>query len=234
MQWWGFSAADLFAVGFFILSWFGYFWIINRSPLRVRTITYHMNKMRVQWMKVHIQRDVKMFDALIQNGFQQGVLFFASTSILIVGAMLAGLGSTEEAIDMLTDLPFTSSTTRTVWEVKVLLITCIFVFSFFKFAWSYRQFNYVMIVAGAAKAPDKQSEEEVDQYARKMAAMHGLAALHFTTGLNAYFFALAAFAWFLNAWAFIVATIWITGVLYRRAFASKFVKILTDQVTSYD
>ncbi len=177
-------------------------------------------------MKALMNRDPRMFDALIQNGFQQGVLFFASTSILIVGALLAGLGATEEAIDMLTDLPFATATTRTVWEIKVLLITCIFVFSFFKFAWSYRQFNYVMIIAGAAPNPGEQSPEADDEYARTMAAMHALAAQHFTTGLNAYFFALAAFTWFLSAWVFILATIWVTAVLYRRAFASKFVKIL--------
>jgi len=230
MRWWGFSTADLVAVGFFLLSWFLHFWIVHSSPLRSRTITCHMDKMRVQWMKVHIQREAKMFDALIQNGFQHGVLFFASTSILIVGALLAGLGATDAAMDMLIDLPFSTTTTRTVWEVKVLLITCIFVFSFFKFAWSYRQFNYVMIVAGAAPESGELSAEALDAYARKMAAMHGLAALHFTTGLNAYFFALAAFTWFLNAWVFIIATIWVSMVLYRRAFASKFVKILRDQI----
>ena len=229
MMLWGFSTIDLVALGFFVVSWVGHFWIINRSPLRTRTITHHMNAMRVQWMKNLVRRDPKMFDALIQNQFQQGVLFFASTSILIVGAMLAGLGATDEVISMLTDLPFsTTTTTRTVWEVKLLLVTCIFVFSFFKFAWSHRQFNYVMIVAGAAPDSPDHSEEQLELFAHKMAAMHSLAALHFTTGLNAYFFALAAFAWFLNAWAFIVATIWITSVLYRRAFASKFMRILSE------
>lgn len=188
-----------------------------------------MNKKRVEWMKVQLYRNPKMYDALVQNGLQQGVLFFASTSILIVGALLAGLGATDAAVDTLTDLPFSSPTTRTVWEIKLLLITCIFVFTFFKFAWSYRQFNYVMIVAGAAPEPNNSTEEDMDAYARKMAAMHALAALHFTTGLNAYFFALAAFVWFLNVWAFIFATVWVTAVLLRRAFASKFVKILTDQ-----
>lgn len=228
MQLWGFSSIDIAAAVFFMLSWLGHFWIVNRSPLRVHTITYHMNKMRVQWMKAFFNRDTKMFDALIQNGFQQGVLFFASTSILIVGALLAGLGATEQVIGVLTDLPFSSATTRTVCEIKLLLITCIFVFSFFKFVWSYRQFNYVMIVAGAAPDPGVQTAEEDDAYARKMAAMHALAAQHFTTGLNAYFFALAAFTWFLNAWAFIGATIWVTAVLFRRAFASKFINILKE------
>ncbi len=228
MQLWGFSSIDIAAAVFFMLAWLGHFWIVNHSPLRVKTITYHMNKFRVQWMTAFYQRDAKMFDALIQNGFQQGVLFFASTSILIVGALLAGLGATEQVIGVLTDLPFSATTTRTVWEIKLLLITCIFVFSFFKFAWSYRQFNYVMIVAGAAPQPGIQTAEEDDVYIRKMAAMHALAAQHFTTGLNAYFFALAAFTWFLNAWVFICATIWVTAVLFRRAFASKFINILKE------
>jgi len=230
----GFSTIDLVALGFFVLSWMAHFWVINKSPLRTRTITYHMNKMRVEWMRVLMRRDPKMFDALIQNQFQQGVLFFASTSILIVGALLAGLGATDQAMEMLTDLPFSSPTTRTVWEMKILLVTFIFIFSFFKFAWSHRQFNYVMIVAGAAPDPDKHSEQSIEAYAQKLASMHALAALHFTTGLNAYFFALAAFAWFLNAWAFILATLWITSVLYRRAFASKFMKILSEPVDWFE
>lgn len=226
---WGFSTTDVAAFGFFLLAWMGHFWTINRSPLKKHTITHHMNSMRIEWMRVHLHREPKMFDALVQNQFQQGVLFFASTSILIVGALLAGLGATDQAIDMLIDLPFSTATTRTAWEIKTLFITCIFVFSFFKFAWSYRQFNYFMIVSGAAPDPASNDEEYLERYAKKMAAMHSLAALHFTTGLNAYFFALAGFAWFLNPVAFVVATVWVTVVLFRRAFASRFVKILRDE-----
>jgi len=234
MAFWGFTSIDMLAIGFFFCSWVGHFWIINSSPLRSRTITHHMNVMRVRWMRALMHRDPKMFDALIQNQFQQGVLFFASTSILIVGALLAGLGATDKAIDMLTDLPFSTTNSRTVWEVKVVLITCIFVFSFFKFAWSHRQFNYVTIIAGAVPPPEKLNKEQKETYAQKMAAVHALAAMHFTTGLNAYFFALAAFAWFLNAWAFIIATLWVTAVLYRRAFASRFMNIISEPEGWYD
>ena len=225
---WGFTVVDLVAVAFFVVSWIMHFWVINRSPLKVKTISHHMNLKRVDWMRAMMNREPRMFDALIQNGFQHGVLFFASTSILIVGALLAGLGATEEAIDMLIDLPFSSATTRTVWEIKLLLVTLIFVFSFFKFAWSYRQFNYVMILVGAAPERGALAKAEEDTYIHQLATLHGLAALHFTTGLNAYFFALAVFAWFLNAWLFIVATVWVSLVMYRRAFGSKFVGYLIN------
>jgi len=234
MQLWGFNSIDVVAVGFFLVSWCGHFWIINSSPLRKRTITYQMNEMRLEWMKSLMKREMKMFDALIQNGFQQGVLFFASSSILIIGALMAGLGSSEVAVDMMVNVPFSTTTTQTAWEIKLLLITFIFVFSFFKFAWSFRQFNYVMIFAGAAPVPGEQSIEEEDLYARKLASMHALAAQNLTVGLNAYFFAMAAFAWFFNAWAFIFATLWVSLVLYRRAFGSRFVKILRGQALYFN
>lgn len=234
MQQWGFTSIDIIAFVFFLVSWFSYFWVVNASRLKKHTITHHMNEMRRQWMVNLVQRDLKMVDALIQNGLQHGVLFFASTSILIVGALLAGLGATDKAIDILIGLPFASETTRVVWEVKVLLIMFIFVFSFFKFAWSYRQFNYVLIMLGAAPTDVNKTDELAVAYAYRMADMHALAAQHFSMGLMSYFFALAAFSWFLNAWVFIGATIWVTCVLYRRAFASKFARMLKTPLSEYE
>ncbi len=179
-----------------------------------------------------VYRNPKMPDTLIQNTLQYGVLFFASTSILIVGALMAGLGASDQAIKLLGDLPFTAGTTRSVWEIKVLLAILIFTFAFFKFAWSYRLFNYVLILIGAAPddsvasvrgTPDAVDAEE---YARRAGQLHTLGARHFTTGLNSYFFALAACAWFLSPVLFIAATVWVSLVLYRRAFWSAFGKTL--------
>jgi uncharacterized membrane protein len=68
--------------------------------------------------------------------------------------------------------------------------------------------------------------ESLASYAKKLARLHALAAKHFTMGLNAYFFALAAFTWMFNAWLFIGATVWVAMVLYRRAFRSEFLKIV--------
>ncbi len=188
-----------------------------------------------------VHRDPKMADALIQNTLQYGVLFFASTTILVIGALIAGLGASDQAIALLSDIPFVTTPSRTAWEIKVLLVIVIFTFAFFKFAWSYRLFNYVLVLVGAA--PDlsvKHSLQQhgddtkshmydqgyLDNYAESVGKLHALGARHFTTGLNSYFFALAAVAWFLDARLFIAATIWVSVVLYRRAFRSNFLKIL--------
>lgn len=191
-----------------------------------------------------VHREPKMVDALIQNTLQYGVLFFASTTILVIGALMAGLGSSDEALALLADMPFATNPSRTAWEIKVLLVIFIFTFAFFKFAWSYRLFNYVMVLVGASpdvtvtsslgslhggeyKAADSDTEIEYrENYAISVGRLHALGARHFTTGLNSYFFALAAVAWFLDPRLFIGATIWVSVVLYRRAFRSNFMKIL--------
>lgn len=220
----GFSALDLFALGLFFVIWIGHSYLINHSRFSPLTITSAMVSMREQWLRNVIARDGSPFDALIQNGLQQGVLFFGSTSVLLIGGVAAGLGSADSGVAILQELPLSTTSSRFQWEAKILLIVFIFVFAFFKFAWSYRLYNYILIMIGAAPRPGEEAVV-VDLYARKLAMLHALAARHFTTGLNSYFFALAAFTWFLNAWLFMLATVWVAFVLYRRAFRSNFLKI---------
>ena len=223
-----FSLIDGVALTFFFLAWFIHFYIINYSRFHVHTITAHMLKAREGWMLNMVQRRGEPFDALIQNGLQQGVLFFGSTSVLLIGALFAGLGASDRALSVLKDVPLSTTNSHAQWEVKILLILFIFVFAFFKFAWSFRLFNYVVIMMGACPDGNVVGQEEANRYALKLSQLHALGAKHFTTGLNSYFFALAAVAWFINAWLFIAATIWVSIVLYRRAFWSKFCKVYTS------
>ncbi len=254
----GFEAIDLVALVFFFATWCMYSWIVNGSRWRVHTISYRMEDFRRQWMRNMAARDMRMVDALIQNNLQQGVLFFASTSILLIGGLLAGVGAADKAMQVLGDIPLSSTNTRTEWEVKVLLVVFILMFAFFKFAWAYRLFNYVIIMIGAAPEGQRRQEHVVtdeqvsvrgvdgasaettdrpasgkqatgvgqNRYADKVAQLHAIGARHFTSGLSAYFFALSALMWFVNAWVFIVASVWVSLVLYRRAFRSNFMKIL--------
>jgi uncharacterized membrane protein len=242
----GFAPLDYIALVLFFASWVLHFWIINHSELRHKTISFRMHQHRQRWMMNMVLRDPKMPDVLIQNTLQYGVLFFASTSILLIGGLMAALGASDQAQTILKELPFASPFTQTAWELKVLLVIFIFTFAFFKFAWSYRLFNYVLIMIGGAPDPgvrqpvsqergggesavsSSRIEEYHERYATSIAQMHTLAARHFTTGMNSYFFALAAIAWFVSPLLFIVATIWVSLVLYRRAFRSQFASILRN------
>ncbi len=216
---------DVLALLLFFVMWLGHYYVTNRSRWRVHTITAAMTKMRERWMLNVVVRGDSPVDAIIQNGLQQGVLFFASTTVLLIGGLVAGLGAADRGVAVLQTIPLATTSNAVQWELKILLVIFIFVMAFFKFAWSYRLYNYILIMIGAA--PQKSSDEaELTTYAKKLSLQHALAAKHFTTGLNAYFFALAAFAWFVNAWLFMIATLWVVLVLYRRAFRSEFLRLL--------
>lgn len=178
-----------------------------------------------------INRDPVVPDILIQTSLQQGVGFFASTSLIVIGALFAALGSSEQALGILKDFPITTETSIVQWEFKVLMLVLMFVFAFFKFAWSLRLFNYVAILVGAAPAENEACEDRND-YAVRVARLHALGASHFTSGLNAYSYALAAFTWFISPWIFMVATVWVTLVMYRRTFRSKFSRILAGELVT--
>jgi len=242
----GLSLTDIGALFFFLVAWMLHFWLVNYSPWHKNTISFKMNTFRLQWMRNMMYREPRMPDALIQNSLQYGVLFFASTSILLIGGLVTGLGAAEEAVSVMSDIPFVAPTTKTAWEVKVLLLILIFTFAFFKFAWSYRLLSYVLIVMGAAPdanvlrarrllsdqgdidaAHKAELTAELEGFAEHTAKLHMLGARHFTMGMNSYFFAIAVVVWFIDPVLFVVATLWVFMVLYRRAFRSNFMKALT-------
>ena len=229
----GFSLLDAFALPFFLSVWIGFETLPYRSKMKNRSISHLMAEHRHLWMQNMLRREQQAFDALVQSSLTQGIGFFASTSILVIGGLFAALGASEQAIDLLSDFPLTVDTTRVQWEFKILLLIGTFAFAFFKFAWSIRLFNYVAILIGAT--PYNCGDERVlDDYAKRLGELHALGGRHFATGINAYFFSLAATAWFINPWAFICATIWLALVLYRRTFHSNFARILSGRLYPED
>ncbi len=221
----GFTILDYLALSWYLLCWFGYSHLADHPRWYEQSVRAAMNALRRRWMLTMLRRDPRMLDALIQASLLTGSTFFASTSILLVGGMLAILGATEQAIAILGELPFTPVMTRAVWEIKVLLLVVIFVYAFFKFAWCYRLFTYCSVLLGAAPLPE-QLDDKAEAHAEHMAELHGLAAEHFNSGIRAYFFALAALCWFLHPLIFILATAWVTWVVYRREFRSRSNQIL--------
>jgi len=166
-----------------------------------------------------------MLDGLLINHLQSGIAMFASTSILVVGGLIASLGATEKAIAVLSALPFVGETSSLEWETKILLLLLIFVFAFFKFVWAYRLNTYCAVLIGAVPSSTKIDVAAKDQ-AQRAAKIANLAARHFSRGLRAFYFALAALSWVIHPVAFVIATTWVVIVLYRRDFRSRSQQII--------
>src|SRR5262245_21463745 len=148
-----------------------------------------------------------MLDAILLGSLGQGNAFFASTSAIAVGGLAATMGSGEKVQALLERLPYVASAAPVVWELKLLLIMAVFIYAFFKFAWSFRLTNYAAIMIGATPLPSAPLDE-IRAHAERTAKLIGIAAEHTNSGVRSFYHAIAAIAWFFHPLAFMLATTW--------------------------
>jgi len=226
------TPADGFAVLFFIFCWAGYTLFADRRGRAPRTVACAnlmntMHEYRLRWMKRMLERENRMADVTIIATQMRSVSLFASTTIFIIGGLVAILGAVDEARAVAAQFPLIiEQASAKLWDLKVLMLLVIFAYAFFKFAWSLRQFNYVLSLIGAAPLHDAEPVADDAGLAGRMARVATLAVLTFNRGVRAYYFGLAALTWAVNPLVFMVATLWVVLVLYRREFHSFTLKAL--------
>jgi uncharacterized membrane protein len=221
-----FSLLDWLALAFFGLGWAGYQLAAERTAGWNRSLNVLMNEQRYRWIEQMARRDNRVLDININASLQNGNAFFASASLIALGAALTLLRSTDDALHLLSELPFGLPTTRLAWEPKVLGLAVIFTYTFYKFAWSYRLFNYAAILIGAVVPHDDPALDPAE--AARAANMNVVAGRHFTRGLQAFFFALAYLGWFIGPWVLIGSTSVVLVIMWRRQFSSDALAALSD------
>ncbi len=227
LQW--FPLADWAALLWFFVAWVGYAIFSKRHSLRRPSLLAASDRIRFRWMTEATYREPRVFDAIVVQNLSSSPSFFASTSILIIGGLLALIGTTEQAAAVVRELPFAARTTALVFDLKVMLLVSVFVYAFFRFTWSLRQYNFGVQILASAPMPERFSElgEPARQdFARRAAGVVGLAAEAFNDGLRAYYLGFAAVAWFFAPLAFATMTTVVILVLYNREFRSQALAML--------
>lgn len=209
---------DWVALAIFLFVWIAYTWFADHSHWSANSLPSVMNFHRHQWMREILQREIRVPDTILMGNFVHSSVFFASTAILVIGGLVAALGASDKAVDAIAALPFVSTITKGLWELKVLSLITVFIYAFVKFIWAVRLANYNSILFSAAPFNNGNFNEE---YAVELGNMIGLFGLHFNQGLRAYFFSLAILGWWINAYVFLISTSMVLWVLYRREFRSR-------------
>lgn len=223
---------DAAALAFFAAAWAGYVWFAGRHGRNVPSLHSRMDGFRREWMVRMIDRDNRMVDVNIVRNLTRSSQFFASTTMLVLGALIALMGYVQQALDVVSELPFTVQASQRLLEIKILLLVVIFAYAFFKFSWAIRQLNFCSILVGAAPRQPKENPEQYAPQINRLARITSYAGVNYNNGLRAFYFALAAMAWFLHPWLMMVATAWVMYVLYHREFASKTLKAMVDEDSS--
>ncbi len=214
------ATADLVALIWFALCWFGFSWFAEWHAVRVPSLVSARRALIRAWIENIFHREVRILDSTLLGNLLQGSTFFASTSIVILGGLLALLGTSEKAINIVAELPFTARATERIWEIKILVLIAIFVYGFFKFTWSLRQYNLVSILVGSMPEQDK-APPNYEQYLKNTADIASFAGENYNMGLRSYYFGFAVLTWLLNPWLMMVVTLFVVGVLYQREFRSR-------------
>jgi len=221
--------ADWLALALFFVGWVGYAAFARRRAATRPSILGLTNRARHAWMLRATARDNRVFDGVVTQNLSSSPAFFASTTILIIGGLLAVLGTADKAAELARELHFAARTTGLVFDLKVVLLTGVFVFAFFRFTWSIRQYSFgALLLAAAPQRDEGWTEPERQAFADRAGGIMGLAAESFNDGLRAYYMAFAAVAWFVSPWIFIAATAAIVALLYRREFHSDVLRLLAQ------
>jgi uncharacterized membrane protein len=211
---------DIAAVGFFALEWTVYAVTLEHTAYGRNSLSARMNTYREVWIRRMLDREARMVDMQIMASLQNGTAFFASTSLFAIGGALALLRGTNDALAVLGALPINLSPSPALWEIKCVGLLLIFVYAFFKFAWSYRLFNYVAILLGAMPQAKQGGTPEAEAHVIRTTRLFEAAGRHFNRGQRAFFFALGYLGWFASPWVLFATTAAVVIVTWRRQFAS--------------
>ena len=213
---------DWLALVLFLAGWAGYAVFARRRSRRRPSFLASSNRVRRQWMLQTTSREVRVLDGVVVQQMTATSSFFASTTILIIGALVAVLGATEQASELVRELPFAARTSLLVFDLKLLVLGAIFVYAFFRFTWSIRQYSIgVLMVAAVPEAAAITDEAQRQSFADRAGRVMGLAAESFNDGLRAYYMSFAAASWIVSPWVMLAVTATVIGVLYRREFRSE-------------
>ncbi|HJV94816.1 MAG TPA: DUF599 domain-containing protein [Albitalea sp.] len=221
---------DWAALAVFFGGWAGYAWFARARAGTHLSILATTNRIRRQWMLQTTYREVRVVDGVVIQNLSTSPSFFASTTILIIGGLLATLGATDKASELVREIPFAARTSVLVFDLKIVLMLAIYVYAFFRFTWSMRQYTFgALLVASAPEAVQFETQGlSREAFADKAGGVVALAAETFNDGLRAYYFAFAAIGWFFSPLVFMIGTLGIVYILFQREFHSDMLDVLNS------
>jgi uncharacterized membrane protein len=222
------SLIDVFALFTFILSWFGYSWFARRKAKSTDCLARSLHQHRIHWMHEAITKEMRVGEASLLSNLERNITFFASSTLLVLAGLLTLFAKIETLDMVISSMPYADHTSPLMIQLKLSLLTFIFVLSFFQFTWSMRQYGFVNVMMGAAPIDVSGQNENLKSYAKQMATVQDQAAHSYNYGLRSYYFALAAMCWFFHPVLLILMSVWVVYTLYTREFNSKAVKAITE------
>jgi len=223
----GMTVYDIVALALFLVCWPGYHLAARSFDTHKPSLMSMVKTFRHGWIARMAERDSHIADATLLGNLLRGALFFASTTVFILGGLVALLGTAPKVAELVAQLPFSAQQEPVLAEAKALILILVFVYAFFKFTWSAWQYNVLSILVGGMPAHGTDTAKRV-KYVQAAGQVAALAGESYNNGVRAYYFSIPLMAWFIDPLFFLAATLVVTFVLYQREFHSPIMSALHD------
>ncbi len=219
---------DALALAWFLLGATLYTALADQIAWGKRPMAVVLHDYRLRWMERMLERENRMADVQIVNAYIRSGSLFISTTLLVMAGIAAIFGQIEDLRVIIHDLSMSHPASRRLMELRVFVLVLVFVYAFFKFAWCLRQFNYTLVMIGAAPQAGQCDPALLKAFPARAALILSRAQANFNRGLRSYYFALALLPWFVHPVLLFITTVWVILVLYRRDFRSVTLQTLGD------
>ncbi|WP_028693886.1 DUF599 domain-containing protein [Pseudomonas cremoricolorata] len=222
------NLSNLLAVCWFALAWGGYTRYAIWKARDTACLASVLHLYREDWMRRMLLRDNRIADASVIGNLERNASFFASSTLIILAGILTVLGASDRALSLLADLPWVQPASQGMSEIKLLCLAMVFVYAFFTFSWCMRQYNFAAVLVGSAPMIGERQVNELERkaFAIRAAKVLSLAANQFNLGLRAYYFGMALLTWFISPWMFMLTSVGVVLILYRREFHSDVLEVM--------
>ena len=213
---------NILALVWFIVLVVGYQNYAIGASRRKDSLAGVLHAYRQRWMVRAIGREMRMADIAAVANLERYVTLFASSSLLILAGLVTLVGYTDDVVHIGKGIPFVPPQTPLEWQFKLFFLTLMFVYAFFKFTWSLRQYGFasVMISCAPFVRGDISDNKELVDHVNRSAKVLSMAANNFNFGLRAYYYSLAVLTWVLHPVVFMSTTCLVIYILYTREFNS--------------
>lgn len=231
------SPLNIFSFFWFICCWLGYSLIARKQAKKRNSLSSVLYRYRKEWVLKLSRSGMSEVDSELLGSLERQVSFMASTSLLILASLVTVLSAASEEFMNMSSLQFVEEVSLEIVQMKLLLMICIFVYGFFTFSWSLRQYGFCFVLFGSSfntvrfyrdNDEEKFQAQAAPRDFKAMTKVLDRAAHSYNYGIRAYYFAMAALAWFINDWFFMAACAVVIFVLYRREFRSSSLQAMVD------
>ena len=216
----GLGVAHLAAIAMILGLW-GFYTpilkVIGRGSLNTQ-----LHAVRMRWLQMHqgIEREHRVYDAILLGHISNSISYFGSGTLLVLAGLVSALANVNSVFLLTRSLSFVDhSMSLELFTLCVFLLTAILAQCFFSFTYALRKMAYTFAMLGGLQATKAESAE-----ARIMGEQSAVvlteAVRSINTGIRGYYYAVAALFLFAGPYACIGATLTITALLYYRQLFS--------------